>query len=149
MMKRLLLAIDQSENRQAAVDFTIGLGASSEVEVQVLHVRELSTSLRVPPLETSSEAELLVQETVDRLQAAGIAAEGEACSARETQVARRIVDVATRRMCDAIILGSVRLRGFQSLMGHGVRERVLKLSSLPVIVTAPSLRVDIRSMADL
>jgi len=149
MRKRLLLSIDQSENRQAAVDFTIGLASSSDAEVRVLHIRDLSTSLRVPPLETGADAEALVDESVCRLEAAGIRASGEVLSARENQVARWIVAVANQRRCDAIILGSMRLRGFKSLMGHGVRERVLKQSSLPVVVTPPSLRVTIRSMADL
>ena len=147
MRNKLLLAIDQFEPGQAAVDFTIGLAATSRSDVQVLHIREVPTSLRVPPLETVAEAHVLVEETVRRLQTAGIAAEGEAHSDRETHVARRIVEEASRRMCNAIGLGSLRRRGLQSIMGHGTRERVLKLSPLPVIVTPPALCVNERSLA--
>jgi nucleotide-binding universal stress UspA family protein len=39
--------------------------------------------------------------------------------------------------CDAIVLGSRRLRGIERLSGRGVRERVVRLSPLPVI-TAPT-----------
>jgi nucleotide-binding universal stress UspA family protein len=149
MRSKLLLAVDQFEPGQAAVDFTIGLAAQSKADVQVLHVRELPTSLRVPPLESAGEAQILVEETVSRLQTAGIAAEGEVISDRENHVARRIVEEASKRRCYAIILGSHRLRGLQSIMGHGTRERVLKMSPLPIIVTPAALRTDGRSMASL
>ncbi len=139
MSNRLLLAIGQSELDQTAVDFTIGFAGLARSEVQVLHVRELSASLRIPPLETAEEAHILVDEAVRRLQTAGVKADGEAYSDRETHVARRIVNEASEKSCNAIILGSLRLRGLESIMGHGTRERVLKLSSLPVIVTPPAL----------
>jgi nucleotide-binding universal stress UspA family protein len=149
MRGKLLLALDQFEPGQAAVDFTIGLATMSRSDVQVLHVRELPASLRVPPLESATEARVLVEETVDRLQTAGIAADGTACAERERNVARRIVDEAAEQRCSAIVLGSLRLRGLQSLLGHGIRERVLRLSPLPVIVTPPALDVRERSAARL
>jgi nucleotide-binding universal stress UspA family protein len=132
---KMLLAIDQFETGQAAADFSIGLAAATGSQVEVLHIRELPNSLRVPPLETIDEAQMLVEETVRRMQRSGIRAEGQMCSDREHHVAQRIVDEASKRGCDAIVLGSLRLRGFESVFGHGTRERVLKLSSLPVIVT--------------
>ena len=83
MRDRLLLAIDQFEPGQAAVDFTIGLAAKSGANVTVFHVRELSKSLRVPPIETLADAHLLVDHTVLRMQVAGVATEGHLCSSRE------------------------------------------------------------------
>jgi nucleotide-binding universal stress UspA family protein len=147
MSNRLLLAIGQFEPSQTAVDFTIGFAALAGSEVRVLHIRELSTSLRIPPLETAEEACTLVDETVRRLQTAGVKAEGDACSDRETQVARRIVQEASKQRCNAIILGSLRLRGLESVMGRRTRERVLKLSPLPVIITPPALDTRRRRMA--
>ncbi|MGA2836377.1 MAG: universal stress protein [Acidimicrobiales bacterium] len=147
MRDRLLLAIDQFDPGQAAVDFTIGLAAKSKADVEVLHVRELPRSIRIPPLETVAEAQQLVDETVMRMRTAGIEADGRVCSAREDNVAGRIVEESTERGCDAIVLGSLRLRGLHSILGHGVRERVLKLSPLPVIVTPTALRCDRRGLA--
>jgi len=149
MRGKLLLALDRFEPGQAAADFTVGLATMSRSDVQVLHVRELPASLQIPPLESATEAEVLVEETVRRLQTAGIAAEGTACADREANVARRIVDGAAGRRCSAIVLGSLRLKRFRSWMGHGTRERVLRLSPLPVIVTPPALRIDQRSAAHL
>ena len=146
MRDRLLLAIDQFEPGQAAVDFTIGLAGKSGASVTVFHVTEHNRSLRVPPLETLAEAQLLVDHTVLRMQVAGIAADGRLCSARDEDVARRIVDEASRRKCDAIVLGSLRLRGFHRVSGHGIRERVLQNSPLPVIVTPTTLHSGMRAV---
>lgn len=139
MWDRLLLAMDQFDSGQAALDFTTGLAASSGADVRVFHARELSKSTRVPPLETVTDAHYLVDEAVFRLRLASIGAEGRACSAREEQVASRIVDEASQWRCDAIVLGSRRLRGISRLSGWGVRERILRLSPLPVIVTPTPL----------
>src|SRR5664280_2484747 len=129
MWDRLLLAIDQFDSGQAALDFTTGLAAASGADVRVFHARELSKSTRVPPLETAADARFIVDEAVFRLRLASIGAEGRACSAREEQVASRIVDEASQWRCDAIVLGSRRLRGISRLSGWGVRERLLGLVS--------------------
>ncbi len=147
MPDRLLLAIDQFETGQAAVDFVIGLATKSGASVRVLHVREVSRSLRVPPLETVVEAESVVEDAVRRIHGAGIRAEGLVRSARSEHLARCITDEAAGGRCDAIVLGSLRLRGVQRLSGHGVRERVLQLSALPVFITPTALRVRSRSLS--
>jgi len=149
MGSRLLLAIDQYAPGHAPVDFTVDLASMSKSDVYVFHVREVPSSLGVFPLESAAEAQVLVEETVRRLQSAGIAAEGEACSEHKSRVALLIVEEALKRKCNAIVLGSLRLRGLQSMIGHGTRERVLKMSSLPVIVTPPALCANGRSGARL
>ena len=135
----LLLAIDQTEAGQAAVDFAIGHAAASDADVTVLHVRELSPMLRVPPLESATMARELVEKSVGTLRGAGLHAVGLICTAREDAVARRIVEIAAEEQCSGIVLGSLRLRGFHRLAGRGVRERVLRTSHLPVIVAPPAL----------
>jgi nucleotide-binding universal stress UspA family protein len=135
MWVRLLLAIDQFESGQIALEFIAGLAAATGSEVRVLHVRELMQG-RVPPLGTSADAQLLVDAAVFCLRLAGVGAEGRVCSAQTRDVARRIVEESSFWECNAIVLGSRRLLGFARLSGGGVRERVLRLSPLPVI-TAP------------
>jgi nucleotide-binding universal stress UspA family protein len=146
MRDKVLLAIDQFEAGQAAVDFTIGLAAKSGASVTVFHVRELSRHLRIPPLESLTDAQWLVDQAVLRMQVAGIATEGHLISARDDDVARQIVDEASRRHCDAIVLGSLRLRGLHRVSGHGIRDRVLQNSPLPVIVTPTSLHNGMRAV---
>src|SRR5450631_3725201 len=71
---QLLLAIDETEAGQAAVDFTIGFAVRSHGQVTVLHVREFSSAMRVPPLESMDHARSLVEESVARLNQAGVPA---------------------------------------------------------------------------
>jgi len=136
---QLLLAIDQSEAGQAAVDFTIGFAARSRAHVTVLHVRELPSSMRVPPLESSDEARALVEESVARINEAGVPAEGMIYTTREPNVAKCIVETADELGCGGIVLGSHRLRGIHRLVGRKVREQAVRLSNLPIVVAPPAL----------
>jgi nucleotide-binding universal stress UspA family protein len=137
MWSRLLLAIDQFDSGQVALAFTCQLAVDHGADVRVLHVHERSMNARVPPLETGTQAQLLVDEAVFTLRLAGVGAEGLASSVRGDAVARVIVTESADWHCDAIVLGSRRLRGIERLSGRGVRERVVRLSPLPVI-TAPT-----------
>ncbi|MGO9558807.1 MAG: universal stress protein [Acidimicrobiales bacterium] len=137
MWNRLLLAIDQFDSGQVALAFTCQLARDHGADVRVLHVHELPMNARVPPLESGSQARLLVDEAVFTLRLAGVGAEGRASSVRGDAVARVIAAEAAEWHCDAIVLGSRRLRGIDRLSGRGVRERVVRLSPLPV-VAAPT-----------
>jgi len=136
---QLLLAVDETDAGQAAVDFTIGFTTLSDTHVTVLHVHELPAALRGPPLETIDHARSLVEESVARLNQAGVAADGIIYSARESTVARCILETADERWCTGIVLGSFRLRGIRRLSGRKVREQVTRRSTLPVIVAPPAL----------
>ena len=139
MWDRLLLAIDQFESGQTALKAAERLALTADAEVRVIHVRELSRWARVLPLETPAEADSLVDEAVFSLRLAGVGAEGRACSLPDDQVPRRIVEESLCWICDAIVLGSRRLHGVSRLSGRGVRDRVLRLSPLPVIVAPTPL----------
>jgi hypothetical protein len=67
------------------------------------------------------------------LRLAGIGAEGTTCSLPEDHVARRITEESLYWLCDAIVLGTRRLHGIGRLSARGVRERILRMSPLPVI----------------
>jgi nucleotide-binding universal stress UspA family protein len=144
MWDRLLLAIDQFESGQAAADFATGLALRSGADVRVFHVREMSNLMRVPPLETISDAGDLVDEAVFRLRVAGVGADGRSRSARTDDVGDRIADEASLWQCDAIVLGSIRRRGFDRISGCGVRESVLRRSTLAVLVAPSALHCDTR-----
>lgn len=89
---------------------------------------------RALPLENPDEAALLVHEAVRSLQWLGVTADGRSCSVLQEHVARRIVEEASLWECQAIVLGSRRLHGVARLSGRGVREHILRMSSLPVLV---------------
>lgn len=135
----LLLAIDQFESGDAAVDFAIGMASGPGARLTVLHVREVSANIRVLPLESIGEAQAVAEGSKRRIHLAGIPVDGLVCNGREGAVARHIVETAEERWCTGIVLGSRRLKGIGRLRGGGVRERVMRLSSLPVIVAPPAL----------
>ena len=141
MWDRLLFAIDQFESGQTALDFVAGVASANEASVRVLHIREVPRMAHAVPLESPADAEELVRDTVLSLSMLGIPAEGRSSSVFQDHVARRIVEEALLWECQAIILGSRRLRGFDRLSGHCVRERILRGSSLPVLV-APRAESD-------
>jgi nucleotide-binding universal stress UspA family protein len=147
MWSRLLLAIDQYESGQTALAFTAGLAIATDSNVRVLHLRELALGPRVPPLETPNDAQLLVDGATLSLRLAGVGAEGQARSVRADRVAHGIVEESVEWRCDAIVLGSRRLRGVDRLSGRGVREHVLRLSSLPVITAPPAADNGVHSPA--
>jgi nucleotide-binding universal stress UspA family protein len=133
MWDRMLLALDQYESGQSALKMTTQLATTIQSEVRVLHIRELSKWVRVPPIESPGEADFLVGQAVFALRVAGVGAEGRSCSVFEDHVAQRIVEESLSWLCDVIVLGTRRLRGLGRLSGHGVRDHVLRLSPLPVI----------------
>jgi nucleotide-binding universal stress UspA family protein len=140
-MNRLLLAIDQFDSGQVALVFAAELATAAGAEVTVLHVRERAVHPRVPALESPADAQALVDEAVFCLRQAGIAAEGRMRSLRADHVARCIAHESKESQCDAIVLGSRRLRGIERASGRGVRERVIRSTELPVLV-APTTPIN-------
>jgi nucleotide-binding universal stress UspA family protein len=132
--ERLLCAIDQFESGQTALAFTAGVASANRSSVRVLHIREVPRMARALPLETPIEAEELARDAVLSLHRLGVAADGRSCSVQQDHVAQRIVQEALLWECQAIILGSRRLRGIGRLSSGGVRERILRNSFLPVLV---------------
>jgi nucleotide-binding universal stress UspA family protein len=100
----------------------------------VLHVREVSRLSTALTLEAPDEAHALVEQAVSSLGLAGVAAEGRVRTLPEDRVAQGIVEESSVYGCDAIVVGSRRLRGISRVSGRGVRERILGSSPLPVIV---------------
>ena len=140
MWDLLLFALDQYESGQTALGFVTELAAANDCEVRVLHIREFSHLGRVPPIETQEDAEELVADAVFRLRMSGVGAAGRSRPSLRDRVPQRIVEEAMFHECDAIVLGSRRLHGYARLSAQGVRERVVRLSDLPLIIapTSPS-----------
>jgi nucleotide-binding universal stress UspA family protein len=140
-MNRLLLAIDRFDSGQVALVFAAEVARAVGAEVTVLHVRERAAHPRVPALETPTDAQALVDEAVFCLLQAGISGEGRTRFARADYVARCIVYECAESRCDAIVLGSRRLRGIERASGRGVRERVIRSTELPVLI-APATPIN-------
>jgi nucleotide-binding universal stress UspA family protein len=133
---RILLATDGSPEAGAAVDATIELARFTSATVRVAHVWNLEVRRRhgVWDVEMRAEAERLVQETVDRLSAAGVMADKELFRADHAHVAAAIAQLARLYQADLVVLGSRGLSDWQSTFRHSVSHAVLASVDCPVLV---------------
>jgi len=139
--RRVLVAIDQFDDRHEALAFTRELACTTGAAVRVVHVIEHHPTRlgQASALETRAEAEALVDEAVYSLLAPGVDVSCRVRAAKLQHVGATIVDEASSWEAEAIVLGSRRLRGWQRVLGQGVRQVVMRLTELPVIV-APARR---------
>jgi nucleotide-binding universal stress UspA family protein len=136
MFTRILLAVDHSDAGPVAVSYASALARADAAVVRVVHVNEFLVGGRGFTAETEQMAMQVVDEAVAALRSAGVDADGVHYLANCFTVPNRIVDAAHEWAADVIVMGSTRRR-FRRLMGKGLRERVMSITSLP-IVTAPA-----------
>jgi nucleotide-binding universal stress UspA family protein len=134
--EKILLATDGSEPSQAAVDATIAIAKSPTAKVRVAHVWNLEVHHRhgVWDVEVRSEAEKLVDVTVERLLKAGVIAEREICRADSKHVAAAIALSARDFQADLVVLGSRGLTDWQSMTKHSVSHELLCAVDCPVLI---------------
>ncbi len=140
MLNRILLALDSSDSGQVALSFTIAL-ARPGTEVRILHINEFLLGGRGMTVETHREARFLLDDAVLQLRCNGVTAGGLVATATRFSVAECIIAEADRWTADAIVLGSARRRGLRRIACQGIRERVIRSTSLPVLTAPAPLRV--------
>lgn len=140
MLNRILLGLDSSDSGQVALSFAMAL-AGPGTAVRVVHVNEFQLGGRGLTVETADEATALVAGAVTELHRAGVQASGLAAVSTCFGVADHLVAEAGRWDADVIVLGSCRRNGMRRLFSRGVRERVLRLSCLPVLTAPAPLQV--------
>jgi nucleotide-binding universal stress UspA family protein len=137
VFERILLAIDDSPGSEVATSFAAALARRTGASVHVFMVNEYLVGGRGATLHTNDEARRIVTDAVDALWGAGVSASGSAVAASYRRVARRIVDAASEQGAGAIVLGSHRHKGLSRLLSPRVRERTLRMTTLPIL-TAPA-----------
>jgi nucleotide-binding universal stress UspA family protein len=137
---RVLVAIDQREARCSVIEFAARLSSGPSAAVRVFHGIEYVGRGCAAPLETRQEAEMVVEEAVFDLRMSGVGASGSVRPCFNRDIGRMIVAEAAGWRADMIVVGGRRGRGPGRVFGHGIRERVLRRSPIPVVV-APLLAV--------
>jgi nucleotide-binding universal stress UspA family protein len=138
VINKMLLAVDESEGSHAAERLAEELGRNLFAEVVVLHVREWVFGPSGPFDEGPRRSYLAAERVAGRLCDHGLRARPEVRSAFFWSAARAIVEVARREGVDLIIMGCHREAGHRRSLLSGVTDRVLQMSTLPVLVTGPS-----------
>jgi nucleotide-binding universal stress UspA family protein len=132
----VLVAVGSFDEPHSATKFGAALARERGARVCVVHVTEREFFGRATfDVETASEARRLLEEAVSDLEREGVEASGSVVRAIAGKVAEAILDQAANVGAGEIVLGAKRSGG---IFGRRTRERLLRRSSVPVLV-APAL----------
>lgn len=131
MFEKILVAVDGSEHADRAVAAAADIAWKSRATVHVIHVHEAGL---VAPVETDTEAQVIVERAVKQLEADRIEATGGAIAARPGAIAPSIVETARELGSDLIVMGTRGLSDFSSLLLGSVAHKVLHHADCPVLV---------------
>jgi len=134
--EKIFLATDGSEASQAAVEATIAIAKSPDAKVRVAHVWNLEVHHRhgLWDVELRSEAQRLVDATVERLLHAGVLADREICRADNKHVAAALAYAAKDFGADLVVVGSRGLSDWRSLIQHSVSHELLCRIDCPLLI---------------
>src|SRR2546430_4045930 len=135
MFARILLAIDDVNDCQAALDLVTNVAAEGAAEVRALHlrVRELSGYKWYSP-ESRDQASLVAEAATFELRMVGLAAGGTVRHVPVDRVAQAILAEARTFDAQLIVLGSPRRGEVLARLFGTVTHRVIQRSRCPVIV---------------
>lgn len=138
-IKSLLVAVDGSEFSDKAVRYACAMGPSLGAEVVLLHVVPMLVSA-TPYHDTVSDQPFLALQKVgeDILAKAKEIAVALKCEVTELishgDPANKIVDIATERNSDLIIMGSRGVSGIKRLFVGSISDKVMNQAPCPVMI---------------
>ena len=137
MFARILLAIDDVNDCQAALDLVTNVAAEGAAEVRALHlrVRELSGYKWYSP-ESRDQASLVAEAATFELRMVGLAAGGTVRHVPVDRVAQAILAEAKAFDAQLIVLGSPRRGEVLARLFGSVTHRVIQRSPCPVLVAS-------------
>jgi nucleotide-binding universal stress UspA family protein len=135
VLGRIVVGVKRFDADRPVLRLATALASETGSAVHVVHVRERRCTKAGPCYaETMKEASCVVEEAVFELRMAGVGASGKVANTLQGRVAQAILDQADVCAADAIVVGWHRRRGLRRLLRGGERERLMRLSSLPVIL---------------
>ncbi|MHA1137091.1 MAG: universal stress protein [Candidatus Thorarchaeota archaeon] len=138
-IKSILVAVDGSAHSEKAVRYACAMGPPLGAEVVLLHVVPMVVSA-TPYHDTVSDQPFLSLQKVgeDILEKAKRLANRCGCEVIDMishgAPAARIIDIATERGVDVIILGSRGVSGIKRLFTGSISDKVSKTASCPVMI---------------
>jgi nucleotide-binding universal stress UspA family protein len=134
--QRIVLATDGSVQAEAAVGVAATFALASKAAVRVVHVWNLEVHHRhgVWDVEMRSEAERLIGDTVKRLRACGVEADGEIVRADSSHVAAAVAEVARQFKTELLVVGSRGLSDWRSMIGQSVSHQLLTAVDCPLLI---------------
>jgi len=138
LFRKILLAIDATPASRAAAVAIAHLAAPMKSEVLVLHVWNLEPRMKegLIDIETQRDARLLVDDVVERLREAGVAASSELVNAATKKVGPAIEKAAEAFGADLMAVGSRGLSDLAGVFAGSVSHRLLADLDCPVLVAS-------------
>ena len=144
-LKKILVPVDYSDGSRVAMEYALFLAERFDAKIEVLHVAEIPLGEEehsVVKPDTGEEellSELVVQQAVKAeteflapfVRDATIPIERSLLKGRPGKV---IVEAATDRGADLIVMGTHGRSGFERLIIGSVAERVVRSAPCPVVV---------------
>ena len=128
--RRLLVATGGSPWSDMAVDHALKLAQDNGLEVCILSV-DTSRAAAGDPLDDSSGAKDILANAEARAAAAGVTYEAHLAYGDITEA---VLETASSRQCDAIVMGSRGMTGLKRLMIGSISNAVAAKSLLPVMI---------------
>ena len=139
--QHILVPIDFSPDAERALEHAITLARQFQARLTLLHVihipvtTEVNLSSYYVEMETSAQQGMMTYQK--RVEDAGLVV--DVIVMRGTPF-RDIVDLATNKRVDLIVMGTHGRTGLQHLLLGSVAERVVRLAPCPVLVTREDKR---------
>ena len=149
--RRILFAVNASEHSAAAVPVVAAIAAASHATVRVLHVWSPDDARlgRHEEVAGALEESELVDSVVDKLRAAGVAADEESAAAMSDQVATLIRERADSFDADLIAIGNRGLSELHNILVPSRTQQVLAHADRPVLaVRHTGRRVRVHTIDD-
>jgi len=142
MFQRILVPTDGSDITAKAVQTGIGLAKSLGARLLTISVKEpfpysaISEMQPTPPQEFFDAQERIaaqrIKDVITAAEAAGVPCEGHTVEALHAWEA--IIDHATQKGCDLMVMASHGRRGVSALLLGSETQKVLTHSTIPVLV---------------
>ena len=138
----ILAATDFSDSATKAIDTAVEFAKKFDAELVVLHAYRVEIPMASPMAaggyvlpegffeQLGSHARGQVEETAKKLEARGIKVTGIAV---EQSAATAIIEEATRRPADLIVMGTRGLTGLKHVALGSVADRVARMAPCPVL----------------
>jgi nucleotide-binding universal stress UspA family protein len=135
-VKRVLLAVDDSDASARAVPVARDLAAGSRAEVLVVHVRDKEVCCKGPAWEKpmTCTPDELVADLVADLRAAGVDARGEVHTSMNHREADEILATAEHFGADLIVAGASRRRGLSFVLEKPTARKIAERSRTPYLL---------------
>lgn len=146
MFTKVIWATDGSEHADRAMPLAVQMANADGAELHVVHVVEKLVGTRVAGMDAlTNEDEIKAK--VERQAQAIAAGRGaktsiQVIAALGNHVADRIAEIAQNTGADLIVVGTRGHGALGSLMLGGVTQRLLHLSSCPVLAVPPGVATE-------